>query len=222
MRSFIKSFSLTAALALASVSAFAVPTLVISDGVNTTTVLDVDADGFVSFSGTVGGWSIATSAGLTKPILGTSLQPILNLNSTASWLGTSGASNTLSFHFFEDGFMADPFQALLTGAVSSATVTGTGTVASEVNGNPYVGSAALPFNSSSNAIVNITGPALTPLTNYTLGLKTVITRASGIGAVNITASLAAVPEPGFYGALALGLSGLFAMAARRRRSAEKE
>lgn len=230
MRSFIKSFSLTAALALASVSAFAVPTLVISDGINTPLAftdgglgdLSANGDGEIQiFNQTIGNWTVSLSGAITNQFPSTATEPFLTLNSTVK-LDSPANTGSLTILFYEQGFMADPFQGLLTGGVSSSSLAGTGEISAEVNNATYAGGSALPFGADS---LNILGPGQTPLSNYTLGLRTVV-NVTGVTnsarLLTISANLAAVPEPGFYGALAVGLSGLFAMAARRRRAAEKE
>jgi hypothetical protein len=227
MKIFIKSFSLAVAFALVSVSAFAVPTLTISDGVNGPVVItdnlggDLSGiDGNILWTGTIGSWAVSVATGQTKPFIGSASEPILNINTTAT--RTGGSAGSLTIELWEDGFTSNQFQGLLTGSVSSINGSGTGQAEVELSGADYLSTAPVAYSSNSGLVpLNLAGNASFPVTPYSLLLRTVAT-INGNGTVNINAALASVPEPGFYGALALGLSGLFAMAARRRRASVKE
>jgi hypothetical protein len=234
-----KKLSLIAVAAAASLPMLAVPTLRITDNLgNSQTITDnVAGDlsatlGRVTWLGTVGAWDISVSTGSTKPFLGTAQTPIMNINSTATRIGNTDAGS-LTFELFEDGFLANPFQAKLTGAVSSGNNSGTATLSSLLDQtnpfDPFTGSqyastgGALAYNTTSDAVLSVTGNSISPLTPFSLTLKTVVTMVAGgaNGTVNVNAALSAVPEPGFYGALAIGLSGLFAAVARRRTAAKE-
>lgn len=232
----LKKLNLVALAVVAAMPMLALPTLRISDNLgNSQTITDNQAGvdlsgtlGRVTWIGTVGAWDISVSTGSTKPFLGSATNPLLNINSTATRSGDTLAGS-LTFELFEDGYLASPYQGKLTGSVSSGNSSGTATLSALLDdvspftpftGDPYVSTAgALTYNSSSDAEINVLGGVVNPLTPFSLTLKSVVTMVAGgtNGTVNVDAALSAVPEPGFYGALALGLSGLFAVVARRRR-----
>jgi hypothetical protein len=86
-----KKITAAACLALSGVflsaTAHAIPTLRITQGANVETIVDGGAgdinalSGSVVYSGTVGDFVVNTVTGVTKPILGTPAQPLLDLNS---------------------------------------------------------------------------------------------------------------------------------------------
>jgi hypothetical protein len=88
---------IAAALLLGPFSASAVPMLRLSSEGHTVTVTDngagdlSDTDGLVLFYGSLPGWSINITSGFSKPLLGSALQPILDLAS-ANFTSYGGAS----------------------------------------------------------------------------------------------------------------------------------
>jgi len=95
------------ALALATVNfAQAVPTLTMFDGTTTITITDGGAGdssalaGSVVWVGAIGVFNINVNTGLTKPILGTSTAPHMDLNFSAN----ATAAGSLSVTFSDDGF----------------------------------------------------------------------------------------------------------------------
>ena len=98
------------ALFVATSTTQAVPQLRISDGVNpAVTVTDNGAGdtsalvGHVSYgNASFFGWNILVSSGVTKPIVGSSISPELDLNWQVS--RTAGASATLSISFSDNDF----------------------------------------------------------------------------------------------------------------------
>ncbi len=97
-----------AAIALAP-AAHAVPQLQLSDGTTTVTITDggvgdINATaGVIVFHGSVGAFNINVTTGITKPVLGTATQPMLDLNSI-DVTGTAGA--TLTIMFSETDFLS--------------------------------------------------------------------------------------------------------------------
>ena len=83
-------------------SAYAIPQLQISDGSTTITVTDQslgdnDANpGSIVFFGSIGAFTINVTTGITKPVLGSATQPILDLNSI-NVTGTGAATLTITF-----------------------------------------------------------------------------------------------------------------------------
>lgn len=103
---------LSVALVLAATSVSqAIPTLRITDGINTVTVQDnIGTDsspilGHVNYqapAGTFAGWSVIVSLGATKPLIGTDGAPQLDLNWQITRNGA--AAGTLMVFFSESGF----------------------------------------------------------------------------------------------------------------------
>ena len=111
-----------------SVSAHAVPQLRLSDGINTVTVTDSGAGdvnplaGVVVFNGAVGDFSVNVTTGITKPLLGSPTDPILDLNSI-DVTGAAGGVLTIEFtktDFFSSGSSLDLSTAI--GGVTADTV----------------------------------------------------------------------------------------------------
>src|SRR6516162_8061114 len=74
---------LAAAIAAATTSAFATPTLVISDGSTSTTL--TSASGIITFGSALDAfWNVVIVTGETKPALGTATKPQFDLNIQAS------------------------------------------------------------------------------------------------------------------------------------------
>ena len=111
----MKCFSKYAAAALLvltsaglAMPANAIPTLRLTQGTNVVIVEDNDAndvnnlDGAVAYAGPVGDYSLTSSIGLTKPILGTPSQPSIDLLSIQ--LSSSSASSIIEVAFTDTGF----------------------------------------------------------------------------------------------------------------------
>lgn len=109
---------LSAALVIGAASVSqAVPTIRISDGVNTVTLADNNPGdgspiaGFVQYTapaGTFAGWSVILTAGVTKPVIGSATSPELDLNWQITRTAGAG-SGTLTICFSENGFnLASP------------------------------------------------------------------------------------------------------------------
>ncbi|MGB0629911.1 MAG: hypothetical protein ACPGRZ_04390 [Alphaproteobacteria bacterium] len=98
-----------------SVSSHAAPQLRLSDGINTVTVTDGGAGdasalaGVVIFQGSVGDFLVNVTTGITKPVLGTPADPVLDLNSI-DVTGTAGGVLTVEFtetDFFSGGALVN-------------------------------------------------------------------------------------------------------------------
>jgi hypothetical protein len=198
----IKLLAMALATMAVTGSALAIPTLIISDGVTSTSL--TSASGIVVYSNTSfdGAWSVVISTGETKPALGSATTPIFDLNIQATSL-TSAATHNLTITFSDNGFgpTSGNFQAILSGHL----VAGTG---QNVTYNTYYDAG------------NVTGATTTPLTssgavpppnyNSTVGggpvnqslysLTQVVTiGGAGTGAggsYSLDASLAGVPDGG--------------------------
>lgn len=124
----------------------AVPQLFISDGTNSVTVLDGgmgDANaalGAITWTGTIGTWSVNSVTGITKPTLGYSDLPLMNL----TFVDTSSASGTLTLMFTETGFTAPM------GAWTNQSIVGTtsGSVKYEIFGAASGPTRDSPFDTT--------------------------------------------------------------------------
>ncbi len=86
--------------------AFSAPTLTVSDGITTVTVVDNDlgdanpAVGAVLVLSSVGGWNFNISSGVTKPLAGTALQPDMDILVNTFSTG----AGTLTIQFSDDSY----------------------------------------------------------------------------------------------------------------------
>ena len=74
--------------------------LKLTDGINTQIVNDDDLDGWVTFMGTLGNFSVNVTTGLTKPEIGSADWPYLDLNS----VNVSQGTGTLTIMWTDTGF----------------------------------------------------------------------------------------------------------------------
>lgn len=182
-------------------SAFAIPTLIVSDGVTSTSV--TSASGIVSYSTANfdGAWSVVISSGSTKPADGSATSPFEDLSIQATSLTFSPQRN-LTITFFDTGF--GPFNGSLKATMSGHVTAGTG---QNVTFNTYwdagntgatttliTGSGAMAppsYNSSLTGSVNGANP---------FSLTEVVTingAGSGPGgSYSLDGSLAGVPDGG--------------------------
>ena len=97
---------LALAIAAFAIEAHAVPMLRISDGNSTITIADGgggdanSAAGAVTWIGSIGTWTLNTITGVTKPVVGFSDLPILDLN----FFATSSGAGTLTIMFTETDY----------------------------------------------------------------------------------------------------------------------
>lgn len=105
-------------------AAQAVPMLQLSDGTTTVTITDQGAGdtdahlGSIVYYGAVGSFIINVSTGITKPVLGSPTQPVLDLNS----IDVSGATGgTLTIRFSETGFLSTGPSASFLASVGGVT-----------------------------------------------------------------------------------------------------
>lgn len=178
----------------------ATPILTISDGSNTVTVSDNDSDGVVTYNGNLGAWIVNVITGVTMPLLGTSSNPVLDLNS----INVTGITpGTLTITFTEDGF------SLTNGSMKSAvggTTDGSVSFSTLLNGFALSGLDFGPFSGgafSDTAYYN----DLTLGSSDRLGLQAVITHTGGAQVTSIDLH-DKVPEPGMLVLLGSGFLGL--------------
>jgi len=220
-------------------SLFAVPTLRLSDGATTRIICDQNACGFatdsdasvipgiVSFNGSVGTFSTNVSTGITKPISGTASEPILDLDSVnASGVGTLTVTFTETDFTSPLGNAVGTLLAHLQNQLNTPNVAVADIVVLYDSANGYFVGAPVVASSHLQKIDSLPfGPfpassattSVFPITStlpYSLTLIATITHST-LGTSQLHSTYSQVPEPGFYGALALGLSCLFVMKRRR-------
>jgi VPDSG-CTERM motif len=233
MKNLLKYSTVAGAVMALAGSAFAVPTLTISDGLDsitlssavltgTGTFTDIASSytqngGNISFDGTVGGWTldVTVAAGNppgSTPPGGTAAHPIIDLNSgNDSFTGSGG---TLTIKYTDDnsvgGGLGPTIGSILTGAGGTQSSGWKQTIVTYVNGS-QVGTGS---SSTSPWGVSYSSPINQPVQGYSLGIAEVIT-ASGTGSWSGDNSLSTVPDGGLTVAL-LG-SALTGVALLRRK-----
>jgi hypothetical protein len=123
MMRFLKTLAVTAGVAGLVANATAVPTLYLSDGVNSVTVVDGGAGdsnplaGVVTFNGSIGlNWTLNVTTGISKPMLGSQTQPWMDLNSVNA---TSKGAGSLTIKLSDTGF--GPVSGKLTSKIGGTT-----------------------------------------------------------------------------------------------------
>lgn len=201
------------ALALAAERAQAVATLTLdAGGTNVVTIVDGGAGdinatvGAVTFSGALGVWTVNVSTGITKPVIGSSTSPQMDLNS----VDVSTGAGTLIITFSESGFN-----------------TPAGQLFAEIGGTQNGGLATTKFVAlqNTNVITSIGALSGTPMSgtavgnlaasaNWTLTHQVTIVHTAA-GTTSFDAACQPVPDGGMTAAM-LGL-GLVAVEGLRRK-----
>jgi hypothetical protein len=190
--------------------------LEVSDG--TTTQTAVGASGIATFLGAIGNFAANVTTGISKPLIGSVFQPILDLNSID--VTSANAGGTLTISLTDTDFIG-------AGGIIQALSTIGGTLASgslKVDtfldcGNKAFGETTHltsqtltgnPFSGSANTFVNGCQG------NYSVTQVAVLTLPGG--AIFSGDSMLAVPEPSTAAIFGIGLLGL-GLALRRKTKA---
>jgi hypothetical protein len=200
----------------------AVPTLTLSDGITTHTVVlsdgaagDQSTDlGVVTFNGAIGNWSVNVTTGIVL----NEGRPYLDLNSI-NVSSTSTAATTLNIYFSQTGFTANngSWEAEIGGVarntVAYSTYLGTSNTLFDtttgLTNSGLLGSGAFSNTTASNTI--LTGP-------YSLTQYVQIVHGAGTRNTSFNAELRSVPEPSALLLMGLGFLGLALWRQREARS----
>jgi hypothetical protein len=200
-------------LALASVeSVRAIPTLTLTSDADSQTTQDLDGDGVIEFSGTVGNFDLNFTIGLTKPTLGTAANPWMDVISLNANTGDTGG--TLTLRFEEDNFTGTPLwmQAAIGGTTDGSVIYNT-----YVNDKLFSTSGTLV----GPAFDDVQAGYLTATAPYKLTIEAILTHSSGMQISSFDAEFKAVTPPvavpdGGTTTLLLGLGFLSSLAVGRR------
>ena len=190
----------------------AAASLTLYDGVNPLiTVVDngpgdlIGVTGAILLQTNVGVWNLAISTAVTKPLMGSTTDPVMDLDITA----VSSAAGSLRLVFSDNGFgpATGILNAIVTGHIASGAP---GSVTYDVYGDPanvigattvHIASAGTtPFPTSASGA----GPLLLPTPFSLTQVETLV--ASGPTTINTDASFSVVPEPTSIALTGLGLA----------------
>ena len=192
----------------------AAATLTLYDGVNPLiTVVDNGpadqngATGGILLQTNVGVWNLTISSAVTKPLFGSTTQPVMDLGITAN----STAAGSLRAVFSDNGFgpANGTLEALITGHIISG---GPANVTYDVYGDPanVVGATTVHIASAGTTPLPTSATGSGPLALPTPFSLTQVQTIQAFGPTffNTDASFQVVPEPGVMGLGALGLAVL--------------
>jgi hypothetical protein len=199
-------------------------TLTLYDGVNPIiTVVDngpgdlIPTIGAILVQTNVGVWNLAISTAVTKPLLGSTTSPVMDLDIQAN----STAAGSLQLVFSDNNF--GPASGLLTATVTGHVVAGAGvTDTYTVYGDPanVVGATTVPIASTGTSPLPIaasdSGPLDLPTPFSLTEVETLV--ASGPTTLTTDASYQVIPEPSVIGLAVLGFAALTLGWPRRSRS----
>jgi hypothetical protein len=190
----------------------AAASLTLYDGVNPLiTVVDngpgdlIGVTGAILLQTNVGVWRLAISTAVTKPLLGSTTAPVMDLNIQA----TSTAAGSMRMVFSDNNF--GPATGILSAIISGhAASGGPATVTYDVYGDPanVIGATTVHIASAGTTSLPTSATGSGPLvlaTPFSLTqVETLV--ASGASTLNTDASFSVVPEPTSIALTGLGLA----------------
>jgi PEP-CTERM motif len=227
MKSELKNFVVSLAIVGIAGIAHGIPVgpiLSISDGVDPVITINDNLAGDLNptvgeltLSTNVGVWSLSISTGVSKPNLGSSTNPVMDLVIQASSTGAGSLTYTFSDLSFSHG------PGTLNSTVSGQVIYGLPTTVDySVYGdsNNVAGALTTLLTTTGTNSLPVVASASGPLTfasSFSLSQVVQLT-ASGASAVSVDASLNVIPEPSSAALAFLGLGLLIVGLAHRRHS----
>ena len=130
--------------------------LELSDGIHAPQfVIDTDGDGAVTFSGSIGPFSFNVATGVSKPILGTALNPVLDLNSVDVTSG-QGGGGTLTLELTDTDFVGNGVTAQFLSSVSGSLSGGSYSVSTFLDCGNAAFAQSIPLTSKSLSSASFT------------------------------------------------------------------
>jgi hypothetical protein len=190
----------------------------ISVGTSTVTLNDDNGDGIINFNGSIGGFLLVVSTGVSRPAIGSASAPYLDLNSIQVTGGSAPSVITIAYtdtSFTELSAGLNSYTSMIGGSCGNCS----GTF------NTYLDSSNAAFGTGTSLGQTTFGPGsfsdtftsdnLPTSYPYSLTEVVSITMPGNYQSSSFNAELQATPEPGSLVLLGSGMAGLGLIAWRR-------
>jgi hypothetical protein len=186
------------------------------DGSTSVTLSDPGSTGMLSFSGSIGQFLLNVTTGISKPLLGSSLQPEMDLNSV-NLANPAGSGGTLIISLTDTDFIGG-------GTTATALNKIGGTLGGPLSVDTFMDCSNAAFGQGtplthqafSGSPFSGTGIATVAACGGHFSLTQVVTLSLGAGGITSFDSELKIPEPATLVLLGAGILGLAATARRRR------